>query len=461
MEELRVHRARPDITEACDKLIGIMTSPDWPEIMKSGQASVDGLIFEIAREYSTDAASAGGKEQANAGALPSEALRDDTQIILTEKNPNALQTLSMNELYDSVYQNRPPIIEGLLYSGTYIFAGAPKVGKSFFMAQLAYHVSTGQKLWGHEVHPSGVLYLALEDDYQRLQNRLFRMFGVNGTDELHLAVQSKLISDGLDHQLELFIKEHPDTKLIIIDTLQKVREVSSDSYSYSSDYDVIGRLKTFADQNGLCIIIVHHTRKTQAGDHFEMISGTTGILGCADGAFLMRKEIRTANAATLEIVGRDQPDQTLHLVKEQEHLCWLLDHADVEVWEEPADSVLDAVSKLLVPEKPEWAGNATELAELLKLEKKPNALTKHLNIKAGELEQTYHILYRNEHCRDGSRITLKLMQTEAVSERAQTENVAPADNAQKGVSQTEPGQQINGMLSVQLQTSIPSAEEST
>ena len=71
---------------------------------------------------------------------------------MAEMRVNSLMTISMNELYDNVFQNRPPIIEGLLYSGTYIFAGAPKVGKSFLMAQLAYHISTGQRLWEYEVH---------------------------------------------------------------------------------------------------------------------------------------------------------------------------------------------------------------------------------------------------------------------------------------------------------------------
>ena len=53
----------------------------------------------------------------------------------------------------------------------------------------------------------------------------------------------------------------------------------SDSYSYSSDYEVIGKLKQFADRHGVCVLIVHHTRKQPAGDSFEMISGTTGLLG--------------------------------------------------------------------------------------------------------------------------------------------------------------------------------------
>ena len=98
-----------------------------------------------------------------------------------------------------------------------------------------------------------------------------------------------------------FVREHSDTKLIIVDTLQKVREMVSDNYSYSSDYEVIGKLKQFADRHGVCILIVHHTRKQPAGDSFEKISGTTGLSGCADGALMMQKEKRTDGKATLEI----------------------------------------------------------------------------------------------------------------------------------------------------------------
>ena len=92
-----------------------------------------------------------------------EMLRDMRRM----SDPAYLHTVSMNDLYQNVYLSRPPIIDGLLYPGTYLFAGAPKVGKSFLMAQLAYHVSMGLPLWGYPVHKGTVLYLALEDDHRR------------------------------------------------------------------------------------------------------------------------------------------------------------------------------------------------------------------------------------------------------------------------------------------------------
>jgi RecA-family ATPase len=187
----------------------------------------------------------------------------------------------MTELYDTVYPPRKPIVNDLLYSGTYLFVGAPKVGKSFFMGQLAYHVAMGLPLWEYEVHQGTVLYLALEDDYARLQRRLSRMFGVEETSNLYFATQAKSVSEGLDQQLEGFIREHPDVRLIIIDTLQKVREIGGDRYSYASDYEIVTKLKTFSDRYGICLLVVHHTRKMEAEDSFDMISGTNGLLGAA------------------------------------------------------------------------------------------------------------------------------------------------------------------------------------
>lgn len=92
-------------------------------------------------------------------------LKNSTNSITDSSNNCNLKTISMTELYDTVYPPRRPIVDNLLYSGTYLFVGAPKIGKSFFMGQLAYTVATGLPLWEYEVHQGTVLYLALEDDY--------------------------------------------------------------------------------------------------------------------------------------------------------------------------------------------------------------------------------------------------------------------------------------------------------
>nr|WP_326186179.1 helicase RepA family protein [uncultured Oscillibacter sp.] len=328
-------------------------------------------------------------------------------------DPAYLHTVSMNDLYENVYQSKPPVIDGLLYAGTYLFVGAPKVGKSFLMAQLAYHVSMGLPLWGYAVRQGTVLYLALEDDHRRLQERLYRMFGTDSTPNLHFAICAKKLGNGLEEQLKKFIKGHPDTRLVIIDTLQKVRENGGDKYSYASDYDVITGLKEFADASGICLLLVHHTRKQQADDKFDMISGTNGLLGAADGAFLLQKERRTDNAATLDISGRDQQDQRLYLSRDEERLVWRLERTETELWREPPDPVLEAVAALVTVERPAWSGTATDLAAALGLDMKANALAMRLNVRAGRLFYEYHIRYESARTHAGRTVTLSLVPPQA------------------------------------------------
>lgn len=318
-------------------------------------------------------------------------------------DPAYLHTMTLNELYETSYSSRPPIIGGLLYPGTYLLAGAPKVGKSFLVAQLAFHISTGQPLWEFPVQKSTVLYLALEDDYQRLQDRMFRMFGVESTEHLHFATCAKQLGSGLEEQLELFLHEHPDTRLIIIDTLQKVREVGGVSYSYASDYEIVGKLKTFADKHGICLLLVHHTRKQPASDKFEMISGTTGLLGCADGAFLLQKERGTTMNGTLDVVGRDQSEQRLHLVRDREHLFWNLDHLEAEVCEAPPAPLLEKLNALLTNK---WVGSPTDLVDLLEADQKPNTLSRYLNVNKSRLENEFGIEYQNNRTHGGRIIAL-------------------------------------------------------
>ena len=325
-------------------------------------------------------------------------------------DPAYLPSLSMNELYDHVFPGKPPVVEGLLYPGVYLFVGAPKVGKSFLMAQLAYHVSMGLPLWGYEVRQGTVLYLALEDDYPRLQERLYRMFGADSAGGLFLSISAHTLGGGLEKQLEGFVQEHPDTRLIIIDTLQKIRETGDERYSYASDYEVITKLKRFADASGVCVLLVHHTRKQQADDRFDKISGTNGLMGAADGAFLLQKERRTDSAATLDISGRDLQDQRLYLKRDEERLAWELERRETEPYREPPDPVLEAVAALVTAERPEWNGTATDLAAVLGLDIQPNALTKRLNVRAGKLLLDFHIGYTNTHIRTGSRIRLALVE---------------------------------------------------
>lgn len=338
----------------------------------------------------------------NGGNIKSfEELQREMQL---QSDPSYLQTISMNELFDTQYRSKQPLIDGLLYPGTYIFAGSPKLGKSFLMAQLAYHVSTGTPLWNYPTRKGTVLYLALEDDYRRLQERLYRMFGTESTDNLYFSVSASQLGNGLDEQFARFVAEHRDTKLIIIDTLQKVREVGGDNYSYANDYQIMARLKSFADAHGLCLLLVHHTRKQNADDKFDMISGTSGLLGAADGAFLLQKEKRTGNAATLEVSGRDQQDQKLYLIRNTETLLWDLQKAETELWKEPPEPLLDEIAELVMKDNPYWEGSPTALVALINMDIQPHVITRKLNVLAGRLYTEHGILFRSERVHEGRKL---------------------------------------------------------
>lgn len=324
-----------------------------------------------------------------------------------ESAPGFMQTVSMPELYEMVYPGKPPIIDHFLYPGTYLFVGAPKVGKSFMMAQIAYHVSSGTPMWNYSVRKGTVLYLALEDDYRRLQERLYRMFGTETTPDLFFSVASKSLNEGLLDQLGTFLNEHPETSVVIIDTLQKVREAEGDTYSYARDYDIIAGLKAFADRTGICLILVHHTRKQKSDDSFDRISGTNGLLGAADGAFIMYKSKRTDGDATIEVSGRDQPDKKFMLSRNKETLCWELSGEKSPEYTEPPEPVLEAIGGFINADNPTWEGTATELIEKLELDIKPNALSLKLNVNAGKLYNLYFVQYSNSRSHKGRKITLR------------------------------------------------------
>ena len=228
------------------------------------------------------------------GEQPFALTRNDSIPFTEEKNKSSggMTVIPMPKLMEIRFPVKPAVIEGLLPVGTYLLAGAPKVGKSFFVLQMAYRVSTGGTFLDCPVHPGTVLYLALEDTLDRLQKRLVQMTEQDSPD-LILSVLADTLDENLLAQLEGFLMDYPDTVLVIIDTLQRVRGRTPDSCSYAADYDTLAKLKTFADAHGITLVLVHHTRKESAEDVFHTISGTNGLMGAADGALILHKDRRT------------------------------------------------------------------------------------------------------------------------------------------------------------------------
>ena len=174
----------------------------------------------------------------------------------------------------------------------------------------------------------------------------------------------------------------------------------------------MGRLKRFADSHKVCLLLVHHTRKQQADDKFDMISGTNGLLGAAEGTFMLQKEKRTDSTATLEVSGRDQQDQRLYLPRDMDRLIWQLERTETELWKPPPDPVLEAVAALVVRDA-SWSGTATELVTALGLDLKPNTLTMRLNVNAGRLLNEHGIQYENGRSHSGRKITLAMVPSQA------------------------------------------------
>ncbi len=140
--------------------------------------------------------------------------------LIYKSDSDCLHTVTLDEIMQTVYEDKPPIIDKLLYVGINLFAGPPKIGKSFLTAQIAYSVSTGQPLWeGYNVHQCVVLYLDLENTLKRVQARMDKMYGGDGSKNLYYAIPESLSAKNLENKIERFLKEHPDCRLVIIDTL--------------------------------------------------------------------------------------------------------------------------------------------------------------------------------------------------------------------------------------------------
>ena len=119
-----------------------------------------------------------------------------------------LNVIDGETLMDARLPKRNFCVETLLPEGISMLGGSPKVGKSWMVLLLALQVAKGEPLWNLPTKQGTVLYLALEDDYSRLQKRLYQMFGTDSADNLYLSVSASQLNEGLDKQLESFITKH-------------------------------------------------------------------------------------------------------------------------------------------------------------------------------------------------------------------------------------------------------------
>lgn len=328
------------------------------------------------------------------------------------KRGQEVQELEVQSARELQEEQLPPIkwvVVEMIPQGLALLASPPKYGKSWWVLDLCLSVSAGDRFMNHGTEKTECLYLALEDSKNRLQDRINRLtYHAPAPYGFRYAVLSENLDNGLIAQLEQYITKFPQTGLIVIDTLQKVKgEIKNRESAYSDDYRQMGQLKQFADQHSICILVVHHLKKGKGdGDVFERISGTNGIFGSVDTAIVMQKANRTDKETTLHITGRDVVADDMVIEFNPDSCRWECKGSVDEVEERRLaleyenDLVVQTVKKLLADsEILTWSGTASELFKLCievtgrPPDKSPDSLGRKIKATAKMLYLRDQILY--------------------------------------------------------------------
>lgn len=192
----------------------------------------------------------------------------------------------------------PPInyvVPGYVTEGLTILAGAPKIGKSWMSLGLGVAIASGRPAFGSiPVDQGDVLYLALEDNARRLKRRLLKMGVSTPPERLTLCTEWPGLDEGCVDEIGEWIASVEKPTLIVVDVLSKVRPSDGGKDSaYDADYRVLTGLQTLAGRHGVAIVVVHHTRKMEADDPFDSVSGTRGLTGAADTVLVLKRDSGT------------------------------------------------------------------------------------------------------------------------------------------------------------------------
>lgn len=323
-----------------------------------------------------------------------------------QRENQQLELISAKQL---ITQKLAPInwcMENFLPQGLALVVAQPKSGKSWLTLAICLSVATGIDFLGYRTNKGESLYLALEDSRHRLKNRLEKILDENEIPEnFNFAIKAPSLANGLIDMLEKYMQEHPNTKLIAIDTLQKIRTgASRQEGAYAADYREVGILKSFADKYNITVLLVHHLRKQKDADVFNKISGTNGIMGVADTIFILDKDCRESNEAKLHITGRDVEFDELYLSFNKSTCQWTSDgNAEIqtkkrEVKEYNNDPIIKALRKLIEIDA-DWRGTAQELLNAfiekcnISLDEKPESIGRKLRKYTDLMQEVDSIIY--------------------------------------------------------------------
>ncbi len=251
-----------------------------------------------------------------------------------------IKTIDGAALMDKQIEHRDFTVADILPAGLTLLVGAPKVGKSFFVLGLCLAVAKGEPFLGFPTMQGDVLYMSLEDTEDRLQNRLM-LLSDDGPESLFFSSQIIRTDEGLLGALEQFVSEHPNTRLIVIDTLNYIRPESKSTNMYEKDYSDIAPLHEFTQKHPVSLVLVHHSRKTKDSDEMNAASGSTALSGAVDNYMLLNRPRRTERYAKLFCSGRDILDREME-VEMDERCIWKVSNGTVHK-EEPMNPTARAV----------------------------------------------------------------------------------------------------------------------
>ena len=295
-----------------------------------------------------------------------------------------LRTVSGDELMKKTVKPTRFVVSNLLPRGLNIVAGKRKEGKSWLMLDLCFSVAEGEKFLDHPTEQGTVLYLDLEDPESRLIQRARGIRDVIPS-KFHEATKAGRLGGGLTEQIEDFVKEHPDTNLVVIDTLQKIRKPKGDTYA--GDYAVISALKNLADRLDIAIVCIHHTRKMKAKDTFDSVLGSTGLTAAADGIYVLERKADGKPFGRLSFISRDLPDGDLPVRFDHDTCRWYpIASSDMERELLLSDEAMSALVSFMKQELI-YEGTATDLCERLGLNIGANNLSSKLSKYKNSLQK--------------------------------------------------------------------------
>ncbi|MEQ1642151.1 MAG: AAA family ATPase [Pyrinomonadaceae bacterium] len=256
---------------------------------------------------------------------PLEGDSNTTEIITSETTSGGYRPpiMSASALLAKTFPQPKYAVNGLLPEGLTVLVGKPKLGKSWLAINIAVAVASGGKALGTiSVDKGSVLLLALEDGARRLQHRLDGVLkGGTVPTGLDVATEWRRVDEGGLDDIEGWLKSHPDARLIVVDTLKRIRPPERPGRLYDGDYNAVAPLADLAKQYGVAIVVVHHTRKQDGEDPVDLVSGSTGLTGAADGVCVLTR-MRKQTSAELFATGRDFEEKSLALEWDNDTLQW-------------------------------------------------------------------------------------------------------------------------------------------